>query len=88
MDELQVIERIATMEQDLKSIHRRIDNLEELTKSVQVIATEVKAMREDVNDITQRVDDIERKPIKRYETVITAAITAVISFVVGYFLKK
>lgn len=88
MDETKVIERIAVMEQDLKSIHRRINNLEELTESVHVIATELKAMRKDVNEIIERLNEIERKPVKRYETAITAAITAVISFIVGYFLKR
>lgn len=91
MDETKVAERLAVLEQDLKSIHRRIDNLEELTKSVQIVAMEVKAMREDVNDITDRVDDIEKKPTKRYETVVTACltsvVTAVVGFVIGFFMK-
>ena len=86
--EAELRERIATIEQDCKSIHRRLDNLEQLTASVHTIATEIKAMRENMNDITQRVDEIERKPTKRYETVVTALITAVIGAVIGYFLKR
>jgi len=87
MDEVKITERIAVTEQDLRSVHRRIDNLEKLTESVHVIATELKAMREDVSDIMTRVDEIERKPTKRYETIITSIITAVIGIIIGYFSK-
>lgn len=86
MDEINIIERLAVTEQDLKSIHRRVDSLERLTESVHIIATETKAMREDVNDITSRVDEIEKRPVRRYDTIITAIISAVIGAIIGYFL--
>ena len=44
-------------------------------------------MREDVNDITERVDEIEKKPNKRYETVVTAVITALVGGLIGYCVK-
>lgn len=92
MDDLtKLYERMAAMEQDMKSVHRRLDSHEELTKSIQTIAVEMKAMREDVNGITKRVDDIEKKPTKRYETVVTACltsiVTAAIGFVLGFFMN-
>lgn len=86
-NEAEIRERLAAIEQDCKSTHRRLDNLEQLTESVHIIATETKAMREDVNDITSRVDEIEKRPVRRYDTIITAIITAVIGIIVGYFLK-
>ena len=82
----EIRERLATLEQDGKSVHRRLNNLEKLTESVHIIATETKAMREDVNSVTKRVDEIERRPAKRYETIVAAIITAVISLIVGHFL--
>lgn len=85
--EAEIRERLAAIEQDCKSTHRRLDSLEQLTESVHIIATETKAMRGDVNDITSRVDEIERRPSKRYETAVAALITAVIGAVIGYFLK-
>ena len=80
-------ERLATIEQDLRSIHRRLANLESLTESVHIIATEVKAMRGDVSDITARVEEIEQKPQKRYESVIAALIASVVGLLVGHFLN-
>ena len=80
-------ERVAKLEQDSKSVHHRLDNLEGLVESVHVIATETKAMREDVNSLTGRIEEIEQRPQRRYDTVITALITAVIGIIVGYFLQ-
>lgn len=44
-------------------------------------------MREDVNDITERVDEIEKRPNKRYETVVGAILTALVGGLIGYFVK-
>ena len=86
-NEKEVWERLTAVEQSTKSAHHRIDGIEKLTESVHIIATETKAMREDVNDITSRVDEIEKRPTKRYETVVTAIITAIVGGLIGYFVK-
>ena len=52
-----------------------------------ILATETKAMREDVSDITSRVDEIEKRPTKRYETVVGAIITVLVGAVIGYVVK-
>ena len=80
-------ERLAKLEQDSKSVHHRLDNLEGLVESVHVIATETKALREDMNSLTGRIEELEQRPQRRYDTVITALITAVIGIIVGYFLQ-
>lgn len=85
--EIEIRERLSAVEQDGKSVHRRLGNLEKLVESVHVIATEVKAMREDMNDVTCRVEEIERRPRKRYDTIITAVITSIIGVIVGYILN-
>ena len=86
-DTIKMHERISALEQDKSSVHRRLDNLEKLVESVHVIATEMKAMRGDVNDITERVDEIEHRPQKRYDTIITASITAIIGTIIGFLLR-
>lgn len=80
-------ERLTAVEQSAKSAHHRLDSLDKLTESVHILAVETKAMREDVSDITSRVDEIEKKPNKRYETVVTAIITALVGGLIGYFVK-
>ena len=86
-DTINMHERISALEQDKSSVHRRLDNLEKLVESVHVIATETKAMRGDVNDITKRVDEIEQRPQKRYDTIITAFVTAITGAVIGYLVR-
>ena len=87
VDDKELWERLTVVEQSTKSAHHRIDTLDKLTESVHIIATETKAMREDVNDITERVDEIEKKPNKRYETVVGAIITVLVGAVIGYIVK-
>ena len=86
-NEKEVWERLTAVEQSTKSAHHRIDTLDKLTESVHIIATETKAMREDVNDITSRVDEIEKRPTKRYETVVGAIITVLVGAVIGYVVQ-
>ena len=86
-DTINTHERLASLEQNVKSINRRLDSLEKLVESVHTIATELKAMRDDVNNITDKVEEIEHRPQKRYDTIATALITAVIGVIVGSFLK-
>ena len=83
IDEVKLEHRLSTLEQDGKATHRRLDNLEKLVESVHIIASETKAMREDLNNTVERVDEIERRPQKRYDTLITAAITGAVTSIIG-----
>lgn len=87
-------ERLTAGEESIKSAHKRIDGLEKLAESVNnlafstsQIATETKALREDYEKADERIESLEEKPIKRYETVVTAILTAVCGGVVGYLLS-
>ena len=86
-DDKELWERLTVVEQSTKSAHHRLDSLDRLTESVHILATETKAMREDVSDITSRVDEIEKRPTKRYETVVGAIITVLVGAVIGYVVK-
>jgi predicted nuclease with TOPRIM domain len=90
----EIWERLTAGEQSIKSAHHRIDNLEKLADSVNnlaistsQIATETKALREDYAKADERIEELEGKPIKRYDTFITAIITAICGGVVGYLLN-
>lgn len=86
-------ERLTAGEASIKSAHHRIDSLEKLAESVNKmaistnqIATETKALREDYAKADERIGELEKKPIKRYEIAITAFITALCSGLGGYLL--
>ena len=86
----EIWERLTAGESSIKSAHHRIDSLEEMSKSIKdlaiataQIATETKALREDYVKADERIEALEEKPIKRYESFITA----IISGVAGYLLS-
>lgn len=71
----------------------------ELIISVKELATEVKHMREDVNavkeeqksdreSINSRLTNIEEKPIKRYEQIVSLIITRHINCGAWFFISK
>lgn len=81
MDEndVQVRERLTALESSYRSLHKRVDKQEELIENIQNIVTEVKYIREDLNSISTKVDDIEQKPAKRWDLVLTGLISTVVT---------
>lgn len=91
----QEIERLVEVEQRSKSNTKRLDNLESkvddihnLTLSVREIATEMKAMREDMNNIDKRVLAIEDKPNKKLDSMWGYIVSAIISGLIVFLFVK
>jgi chromosome segregation ATPase len=89
----EIWERLTAGESSIKSAHHRIDSLQELSKSIKdlavstaQIATETKALREDYEKADKRIETLEEKPTKRYETFVTAILTGLGTGIVGYLL--
>ena len=74
---------LGEIEASLKSAHKRIDGIERLTNSVYELASSIKAMQTDLNDISKRIRIVEETPKKRWDLVCTTLISAVL----GYFIK-
>lgn len=95
-------QKFAELEARGKSNTHRIDALEKiqdtisrLVSAVEVIATEQKHITADIAKVDKKVDqactrieEIEKKPGKRWETVVTTAITILVGLALGYFLKQ
>ena len=93
MQDTDLIEKVAHLEEREKSNTKRIDavenkveNIYDLTLSVREIATEMKAMREDQNKMNERLKIIEEKPIKEYEDTKKQVKKQVVSFITGIVL--
>lgn len=89
------IEKIIETEQRSKSNTKRldehdkkIDDIHNLTIAVKEIATEMKAMREDVNKIDKRVLAIEDKPSKRMDLIWGYIVSTLIGGIIGFVLFK
>ena len=93
MQDTELIEKVAHLEEREKSNTKRIDavenkveNIYDLTLSVREIATEMKAMREDQNKMNERLKIIEEKPMQDYEDTKKQVKSKVISFITGIIL--
>ncbi len=80
-------DRLAHLEESLKSAHKRIDGIDSLAKSVYEIASSLKDMKGDITDMSDRIKTIEEKPAKRWDLIVTSAITAIVGIVVGYLFR-
>ncbi len=88
--------------ESLKSIHKRTDelskevsNISEIAISVKEIAVETREMRKDVNKVDDeivatknRIREIEKIPMKRWNGVVEKAISILVAGVVGYMLSN
>lgn len=89
----EVWERLTASEASIKSAHHRIDGLQEMSTNIKdlvvvtaQLATEMKALREDSEKTEKRLETLESKPAKRYETFVTACLTALAGGIAGYLL--
>lgn len=90
----EIWERLSAGESSIKSAHHRIDDVEkkqddlaDLVSSVKVLADREARVEEDVTEIKTDVKELKEKPNKRYETFVTAFITAISGGIVGYLLS-
>lgn len=93
-------ERVTAVEQQCKSNGRRIDKVEqeqavihELAASIRVMASEqkhtsdtIKEVKEDVNRLDGKVDALELKPGKRWESIVDKIIWAVAGAIIAFVL--
>ena len=91
----EIWERLTAGEQSVKSAHKRIDSLHDMSTSIKdlavataQIATETKALREDYATADERISSLESKPLKKYEMIGNAIITALCSGIAGYLLSN
>lgn len=87
-DDLQM--RVATVEASTKSAHKRIDELQVITKAfyelaadVKVMVSEMANMKTDINDIKLKVDAQENEPNKLLFNVKNAVLTGLVGAIVG-----
>ncbi len=89
------IKTLVECEQRSKSNTKRLDKLEanyealsKLTTSVEVMATKLDAMNNNLKEVSEKVDEQAAKPAKRWETIVEKILLVVVSAVVVYALAK
>lgn len=85
---LDATEKMAHIEESVKSAHKRIDGIEKLTQSVYELAASIKTMQTSITNMSDRLKTVEEKPSKRWDLIVTSGITAIIGGLIGYILFK
>lgn len=74
--------------------NKRLERLEEgqmqiskLVTSVEVLATNIKTMSDEISKQGQRLEDIEAQPKKRWETVVACIITGLVGAAISAILS-
>ena len=80
-------DKLAHIEESLKAAHKRIESMESLTRSVYELASSIKTMQRDMADMSGRIKTIEEKPAKRWDLVVTTAITTIVGVLIGYLFR-
>lgn len=86
--EKEIFERMTAVESSVKSLHKRIDRHEKLIEGVNELATEIRYLREDTNEVKAKVSELESKPKKRWDALIAAAISAGAGGIIGFMIER
>jgi len=72
----------------LEIIEGKQSQISELVVSVKVLATNVENIAKEINEQGLRLREIEGKPAKRWETIVSCIITGLVGAAISYFLMK
>lgn len=84
----EVKDRSLRNEGRIKKLEGESNVLHQLATSVAVMAEQMKSMNTKVGTLTEKVEDIEARPAKRWESVVAACISILVGAVLGYALSR
>lgn len=71
----------------IEIIEAKQAQISELVASVQVLAVNVENIAKEINKQSQRLDEIEGIPKKRWETIVAALIAGIVGFVLNAIIS-
>ncbi|KXL54426.1 hypothetical protein CLNEO_05320 [Anaerotignum neopropionicum] len=84
---VEVDQRSKSNKHRLDKVEERQDNLEQLTNAFAKMETEQGYIKKDVSEIKADVKCLAEKPAKRWESVVSTAITVIVGALIGYILS-
>ena len=95
MEDVEIVEKLTNHEENIKSLKHRMSIIEEqsqainsLALSVKELAINMKIMNEKQEEQGKRLTELESKPGKRWEQVVSLIITTIVGAVLGYLLSR
>lgn len=77
----QAFHMINEQKEEMKAIHT-------LAGSVEKLAFEMSQMRKEQGEIKDKVEEIEKKPLKTYDAVKLQIVISIVTAIVGFFVGK
>ena len=68
-------------------LSKQYETLHSIATSVEVLANKVTSLAQDMAEVKSSINDIESKPIKRYDGIVDKIILTVITAVVTWILR-
>lgn len=81
-------EQIKTCFNQITETRNLADSVHKLATSVELLTREQRATNEKVDGLSADVEEIKEKPAKRWDTVVTVVITALVSAAITYVLTR
>lgn len=95
VDEIKITKTLTNHEDNIKSLKHRMDKVEEQSKAINDLAMSVKELAINMNTMNKkqeeqgkRLTELESKPSKRWEQVVSIIITTLVGALLGYLLSR
>ena len=95
IDEIKITKTLTNHEDNIKSLKQRMDKVEEQSKAINDLAMSVKELAINMNTMNKkqeeqgkRLTELESKPSKRWEQVVSIIITTLVGALLGYLLSR
>lgn len=95
IDEIKITKTLINHEDNIKSLKHRMDKVEEQSKAINDLAMSVKELAINMNTMNKkqeeqgkRLTELESKPSKRWEQVVSIIITTLVGALLGYLLSR
>lgn len=79
-------EEIESLKHRMDSAEAIVDVVHQLAQEMVGLTKEIKFMNATITTLTAKVAEIENRPAKRWEMLVTALISSVVGAVIGYIL--
>lgn len=102
MTDEEVVIKLTKYQEEISSLKHRVNDVEELVKAVNELAVSVGKLAENVSSANnrmsrfeeslksqgERIGEMEKKPSRRWDSLMTVIITALVSGVITYMLSN
>lgn len=76
-------EKIKLLESEIKEAKKLNEDIKDLCVEIKGLTIEMKYMREEQDKQDKRITNLEQKPGRRYDSIVTTIITGVVASIVG-----